>query len=345
MINEHPNISSTPDGLEIIGNNTVNSKNSMLIQVRNKRAAGFRTAQLNVYVRYASGLKDTDRGRNLPDPYVRVKAVDYYGHYSTKRTRSISGTTSPRWYQLLNFGCGKWSLMHIKIWDKDRRSDDAMSNNECKKLYPGAPTFIRHPAHRGGCMYYDYQLTVDYNDCAPNPCQNEGTCSDGCCSYTCHCRPGYIGTRCEYKTFNLVVSNIYARNRASLRGCKTYIEFKAVDMYGFTFSQNTTIVRENCNPTWHQSLNFGRRAWRSLKIQTFEVNPSRHSPVPVPPNQTTLTGTAVWVQDQISHPDNFPHYDIPICSQKNIVLSRPVTAQYIIHICFRGYVAFRYSLN
>ena len=35
------------------------------------------------------------------------------------------------------------------------------------------------------------------NDCASNPCQNGGECSDGHMQYTCTCLPGYNGTNCQ----------------------------------------------------------------------------------------------------------------------------------------------------
>lgn len=41
----------------------------------------------------------------------------------------------------------------------------------------------------GGCENVD--------DCAPNPCQNGGTCTDGVNAYTCACAEGYWGTTCE----------------------------------------------------------------------------------------------------------------------------------------------------
>jgi hypothetical protein len=38
---------------------------------------------------------------------------------------------------------------------------------------------------------------VNIDDCASNPCQNGGTCSDGIEAFTCSCAPGFTGTSCE----------------------------------------------------------------------------------------------------------------------------------------------------
>ena len=40
-------------------------------------------------------------------------------------------------------------------------------------------------------------LSSDIDECAPIPCQNGGTCSDGVNGYICTCDAGYEGTNCE----------------------------------------------------------------------------------------------------------------------------------------------------
>jgi len=37
----------------------------------------------------------------------------------------------------------------------------------------------------------------DTDDCEPNPCKNEGICTDGEDSYTCACKAGYRGDNCD----------------------------------------------------------------------------------------------------------------------------------------------------
>ena len=39
--------------------------------------------------------------------------------------------------------------------------------------------------------------TEDNSGCLSNPCQNEGTCTDGNNDYTCTCKNGYTGKNCQ----------------------------------------------------------------------------------------------------------------------------------------------------
>ena len=45
--------------------------------------------------------------------------------------------------------------------------------------------------------YFIYPLYTDINECAPDPCQNSGTCKDLVNGYECTCVPGYDGTNCD----------------------------------------------------------------------------------------------------------------------------------------------------
>lgn len=38
---------------------------------------------------------------------------------------------------------------------------------------------------------------LDTYDCDPNPCLNEGKCSDGINDFACTCKQGYEGKICE----------------------------------------------------------------------------------------------------------------------------------------------------
>ena len=40
-------------------------------------------------------------------------------------------------------------------------------------------------------------LVVAIDNCDPNPCQNDGNCTDGINSFTCDCEDGFSGDICE----------------------------------------------------------------------------------------------------------------------------------------------------
>ena len=40
-------------------------------------------------------------------------------------------------------------------------------------------------------------IVADVDECASNPCRNNGRCVDGFKSYTCVCPYGYVGINCE----------------------------------------------------------------------------------------------------------------------------------------------------
>ena len=44
---------------------------------------------------------------------------------------------------------------------------------------------------------------LDIDDCASNPCQNNGTCVDGVTSYTCKCLAGFTGAECQTSLYHL----------------------------------------------------------------------------------------------------------------------------------------------
>lgn len=50
----------------------------------------------------------------------------------------------------------------------------------------------------------NFLFSKDINECASNPCLNNGVCSDGINSFTCECRNGWTGPTCQYSGLSYV---------------------------------------------------------------------------------------------------------------------------------------------
>ena len=46
-------------------------------------------------------------------------------------------------------------------------------------------------------LVYIFLMLPDIDDCASNPCENNGTCIDLVSNYTCNCTQGYTGKNCS----------------------------------------------------------------------------------------------------------------------------------------------------
>lgn len=51
---------------------------------------------------------------------------------------------------------------------------------------------------------YIRSYLLDINECAPNPCQNSGTCTDGINSFSCICDMDHYGSLCENRMQNVL---------------------------------------------------------------------------------------------------------------------------------------------
>ena len=233
--------------------------------------------KLRVYVRYAKGLPDTDGPFNKPDPYVVVKAVTSTGAQLTRKTSKKNGKTSPTYYENVEFGASTWQFIRVRVWDSDVGGDDAMTQSQTIPIGRTSRHFIKHCASTkcSGYLYLDYIFTPDGDECATKPCLNGGTCIDGNAQYTCRCRSGYAGPRCQFLKRRLRVYVRYGRNLPDRDGpfggdSDPYVRFIARDSDGNTRTKNTRTINGNENPTWNQNIDFGIDTWRSLKVQVFD---------------------------------------------------------------------------
>lgn len=70
--------------------------------------------------------------------------------------------------------------------------------------------------------YTGVNCSVDINECAPNPCKNNGNCSDGVNEYKCSCADRYNGTNCEFDTVNDCSGNPCYNNGTCVDGVNHY---------------------------------------------------------------------------------------------------------------------------
>uniref|UniRef100_A0ABM0M578 Fibropellin-1-like n=1 Tax=Saccoglossus kowalevskii TaxID=10224 RepID=A0ABM0M578_SACKO len=63
---------------------------------------------------------------------------------------------------------------------------------------------------------------IDINECASNPCLNNGTCVDGVDSYVCNCVVGYSGDNCQ-TDINECASNPCLNNGTCVDGVNSYV--------------------------------------------------------------------------------------------------------------------------
>lgn len=248
---------------------------------------------LTVKVRYARNLDDTDPWLNSPDPYVRVEASSSEGPHR-KDTHYIDGTQNPTWNSVLNLGCRRWiNFITLQIWDSDYDADDAMSSRQKTTIQPGSHTDNRLSAHGSGYLIYDYNFRVDGNECSTNPCQNGGTCVDGCSSYTCRCAPHYSGTNCENLYGNLRFKARYARNLRDSDGwwsdSDTYMEIIATDADGNSVRKRTSYLNNDLYPDWNEWLHFGNGQWRSFRARIYDEDYDADDPL-----SSTYSSTVSW---------------------------------------------------
>ena len=241
--------------------------------------------RLRVYIRYARNLPDTDPIFNKPDPYVRISAVSSSGGQWIKRTSSKSGTTNPTFNQVVEFGGNTWQFFRIRVWDSDgglTGKDDPMTQSQTIPIRSGSNANLIHCASTScrGFLRFSYTLIPDRRECSPNPCRNGGTCIERIAAFTCRCRSGYGGKRCEFRRRSLQVFARLGRNLPDKDGflkgkSDPYVRFTARDSDGNNVVRSTRRIKGNHNPVWNQRITFPVDTWRSLQVQVFDSDLGR----------------------------------------------------------------------
>ena len=96
-----------PVEMNLTGTEFQGNESGLNISVFSQSSPSFRLGYLTVIMKYASGLMDTDRGSDLPDPYALVHAH----HLDCGIDRSVYDVTHhvpetryPGWYKEFKFG-------------------------------------------------------------------------------------------------------------------------------------------------------------------------------------------------------------------------------------------------
>ena len=129
--------------------------------------------------------------------YVQVDAMKSTTDLQTHSTTVLINTPFPVWIETLDFGCDKWALIDIQLWDQQVGGDNEISAKETVILQPGSYNHQKHNFSGQGQLIYEYHLTPQL-PCSSNLCQNGGSCNDLGCDYSCSCPAGYYGSHCEF---------------------------------------------------------------------------------------------------------------------------------------------------
>ena len=147
-------------------------------------------SRLQVTVHFAYGVP-------FGNFYVQVDAMNSTTDLQTNSTTVLQNTPFPLWIQTLDFGCDKWALIDIQLWDQHVGGDNEISTKETVILQQGSYYYQPHNINGQGHLIYEYHLTPQL-PCSSNPCQNGGSCNDLGCDYSCSCPAGYYGMHCEF---------------------------------------------------------------------------------------------------------------------------------------------------
>uniref|UniRef100_A0A7S0BCD7 EGF-like domain-containing protein n=1 Tax=Rhodosorus marinus TaxID=101924 RepID=A0A7S0BCD7_9RHOD len=118
-------------------------------------------------------------------------------------------------------------------------------------------------------------MIEDGDECSPNPCLNGATCVDQVADFTCLCKRGFTGERCERAIGLLQVQVVRGRNLPDKDGflagkSDPYVRVTAYDIDNKSLSLRTSEKGGDQNPNWNQNLFFGYRSWVSMRIEVMD---------------------------------------------------------------------------
>ena len=98
-----------------------------------------------------------------------------------------------------NFNLGKISLKRISLVESSRCGIKLNAFNWCDKWIFYNYVFLNFVDMDIllSSILTMFFFSSDTDDCYPNPCLNDGTCTDGVNDYNCTCLPGFVGKNCS----------------------------------------------------------------------------------------------------------------------------------------------------
>ena len=89
---------------------------------------------------------------------------------------------------------------------------------------------------------------TDIDECVNHTCSNGGSCVDGVNNYSCNCKPGFTGDRCQTGAFVIRHQQSILFNSIFLRLTKSYLRHQTFFVFHFNVSKKGVKVD-------HQFLN------------------------------------------------------------------------------------------
>ena len=197
------------------------------------------TGALQVKVRYARNLPDTDPILNNPDPYVVVEAFTSDTSSTSRRTSVKRGTTNPTWNEVLCISGREFArLIKVQVFDNDVIDDDEMSTAEYIDLPGNSQSSIRH------CVTSDCSAYLILDTELLNQRTLEVTVKYG--------------------------RNIPDRDRLWGAGeSDPYVRVTAYKCNGEKKKETSTKSNDE-DPDWNVTLYFGRDSWKKFVVSVWD---------------------------------------------------------------------------